>query len=103
MNFHQWNYYRHAWNDANPGQTPLATPDPGTVGMGDGMALITATEYHAALRSAGLSGFTAADENDYYDLQGLGALARSAAGLGWIDEPYGDRLTDDNYYSWWGR
>src|SRR4051812_45751027 len=38
LNFHQWNYYRRAYNP------DLATPAPEDVGQGDGSALLTASE-----------------------------------------------------------
>jgi hypothetical protein len=50
LNFHQWNWYRREYAPA------LATPSPEDVGMGDGTKLITAEEYHAALKAGGLAG-----------------------------------------------
>lgn len=67
LNFHQWNFYRREFNPQ------LATPAPESVGQGDGNGLITASQYHAALKTGGLSGVLAAR-----GLAGL-ALRRAAA------------------------
>ncbi|PJF28491.1 MAG: hypothetical protein CUN53_00120 [Phototrophicales bacterium] len=89
LNFHQWNFYRHQYNAANPA-APISVPPPDAVGQGDGTALITAAEFHQALRGAGLSGWDYAESN-YMDL--AGAAAAAAAALRPLD------YAEDDYYS----
>jgi hypothetical protein len=49
-NWHEWNFWRNQFNPS------LAVPAPESVGQGDGLAKITASQYHAALATAGLAG-----------------------------------------------
>lgn len=50
LDWHQWMYYRQRWNDTLP------RPASEDVGQGEGLAKMTATEFHAILAAKGLAG-----------------------------------------------
>lgn len=54
LNFHQWNYYRQSYADAN--SLPLAVYSPEDLGEGDGSKLYTAADYQGVLLAKGEPG-----------------------------------------------
>jgi len=54
LNFHQWNYYRQSYADAN--SLPLPVYSPEDLGEGDGSKLYTAADYQGVLLARGEPG-----------------------------------------------
>lgn len=54
LNFHQWNYYRQSYADANSLPLPVYSPD--DLGEGDGSKLYTAADYQGVLLARGEPG-----------------------------------------------